>query len=54
LTGLLEAAAKRGDHEVVLHAQCSAENFYKRQGFTRRGDVFQEADMDHVEMFIRL
>ena len=54
LTGLLEAAAKRGDHEVVLHAQCSAENFYKRRGFTRRGDVFQEADMDHVEMFIRL
>ena len=54
LTGLLEAAAKRGDHEVVLHSQCSAENFYKRQGFTRRGDVFQEADMDHVEMFIRL
>jgi len=54
LTGLLEAAAKRGDHEVVLHAQCSAENFYKRQGFTKRGDVFQEADMDHVEMFIRL
>ena len=54
LTGLLDAARKRGDREVVLHAQCTAENFYKRQGFTRRGEVFQEADMDHVEMAIRL
>ena len=54
LTGLLDAARKRGDREVVLHAQCTAENFYKRQGFTRRGEVFVEADMDHVEMAIRL
>ena len=54
LTGLLEAARKRGDREVVLHAQCTAENFYQRQGFIRRGDVFQEANMDHVEMFIKL
>ena len=54
LTGLLEAARKRGDQEVVLHAQCTAENFYHRQGFTRRGEVFVEANMDHVEMFIRL
>ena len=54
LTALLEAARKRGDREVVLHAQCSAENFYTRQGFTRRGEVFQEADMDHVEMFMQL
>ena len=51
LSGLLEAARKRGDLEVVIHAQCSAEHFYKRQGFTRRGEVFQEADMEHVEMF---
>ena len=54
LTGLLDAARKRGDREVVLHAQCTAENFYQRQGFTRRGEVFVEADMDHVEMFYTL
>ena len=54
LQGLLEAAQKRGDKEVVLHAQCTAERFYQRQGFTRRGEVFQEADMDHVEMYISL
>ena len=54
LKGLLDAARQRGDREVVIHAQCSAEHFYKRQGFTRRGEVFQEAGMDHVQMFIRL
>ena len=54
LTGLLNAARQRGDREVVLHAQCTAENFYQRQGFIRRGDVFQEAGMDHVEMAITL
>jgi YbgC/YbaW family acyl-CoA thioester hydrolase len=54
LTGLLNAARQRGDREVVLHAQCTAENFYHRQGFIRRGDVFQEAGMDHVEMAMTL
>lgn len=54
LTGLLNAARQRGDREVVLHAQCTAENFYQRQGFIRRGDVFQEAGMDHVEMAMTL
>ena len=53
LNGLLNAARQRGDREVMLHAQCTAEHFYQRQGFTRRGDVFVEADMDHVEMFIQ-
>ncbi|MFM7698923.1 MAG: YbgC/FadM family acyl-CoA thioesterase [Limnohabitans sp.] len=54
LNGLLDAARKRGDTDVVLHAQCTAEHFYQRQGFVRRGEVFQEADMDHIEMSIRL
>jgi len=54
LTGLLDAARQRGDREVVLHAQCTAENFYQRQGFIRRGNVFQEAGMDHVELTITL
>ena len=54
LNGLIEAARKRGDTEVVLSAQCTAEHFYHRQGFLRRGEVFQEAGMDHVQMFLRL
>ena len=50
LSALMEAAQKRGDTCVRLHAQCSAEHFYQRQGFVRQGEVFQEANMDHVIM----
>ena len=45
------AAAKRGDKEIVLHAQRSAEGFYQRAGFASRGDPFDEAGILHIEMF---
>ena len=54
LAGLLQAAKARGDKAVLLHAQCTAERFYARQGFTTQGAVFQEAGIDHVEMVITL
>ena len=50
LQALLQAAKDRGDHQVVLHAQCSAEGFYKRSGFVPQGDIFEEAGMAHIEM----
>lgn len=50
LSGLMNAARERGDRQVLLHAQCSAESFYKRQGFVSQGEVYQEAGMDHVNM----
>jgi predicted GNAT family N-acyltransferase len=50
LLGLVQAAKERGDQAIVLHAQCSAERFYARQGFRSQGRVFQEAGIDHVEM----
>ena len=48
---LLDAAAQRGDREVMLHAQRSAEGFYRRAGFTARGDYFEEAGIAHLEFF---
>ena len=54
LAGLLQAAKARGDKALLLHAQCTAERFYARQGFTTQGPVFQEAGMDHVEMVMAL
>jgi YbgC/YbaW family acyl-CoA thioester hydrolase len=50
LDALLNAARSRGDREAVLHAQLSAAPFYERAGFTRRGPVFDEAGIAHVEM----
>ena len=54
LRTLVDAASQRGEREVMLHAQRSAEGFYKRLGFEQRGDPFEEAGIAHVEMFIRL
>lgn len=54
LDALVKTSAERGDHEVLLHAQTSAEGFYLRAGFVPRGDVYQEAGIPHIEMFRRL
>jgi predicted GNAT family N-acyltransferase len=43
-------ARQQGYREVLLHAQLSAENFYLRAGFQRRGQPFEEAGIGHVEM----
>jgi predicted GNAT family N-acyltransferase len=51
MTALTNAAQARGDAEIVLHSQCSAENFYLKQGFTVRGAPFEEEGMQHIEMF---
>lgn len=50
LRALMQAAAQRGDHEVLLHAQRTAEGFYTRLGFTPRGEPFEEAGIVHIEM----
>ena len=54
MDAFIEAARKRGDHEVILHAQCSAEGFYRRMGFKAHGEVFQDAGIDHIEMRLKL
>ena len=51
---LMAAAKDRGDDEIVLHAQRSAENFYARLGFTPRGDAFEEVGIAHQEMVRKL
>jgi predicted GNAT family N-acyltransferase len=54
LHALMDAAQHRGDKEVILHAQCSAEGFYKRSGFTPHGGVFDDAGIAHIEMLRKL
>ncbi len=50
LHALLDAAWARGDTEVLLNAQRSAEGFYRRLGFTVRGEPFDEVGIPHVQM----
>ena len=51
LQTLAARASERGDYELVLHAQQSAQDFYCRLGFTARGEPFEEVNIPHVEMF---
>ena len=51
LRALTQAATRRGDHEVLLHAQRNAEGFYARLGFLPRGEPFEEAGIVHIEMY---
>jgi YbgC/YbaW family acyl-CoA thioester hydrolase len=50
MEALMKAARDRGDKEIVLHAQRSAESFYRGLGFATRGDAFEEAGIPHIEM----
>jgi predicted GNAT family N-acyltransferase len=50
LHALMDAAQHRGDTQVILHAQCSAEGFYKRSGFEPHGGFFEDAGIAHIEM----
>lgn len=52
LVALVQAARERGDAEVCLHAQTSAQGFYERLGFTPRGAVYAEVGIPHIEMFL--
>jgi predicted GNAT family N-acyltransferase len=47
---LEEAARARGDREVALNAQRSAERFYARLGYLPHGAPFEEAGIPHIEM----
>jgi predicted GNAT family N-acyltransferase len=54
LQALLEEARKRGDHEVRLSAQRTAERFYATHGFSVVGEPFEEVGIPHIEMRLRL
>jgi predicted GNAT family N-acyltransferase len=50
LQALTHAAQQRGDAEIMLYAQRSAEGFYQRLGFASRGQPFDEVGIAHIEM----
>ena len=42
--------SQMGVKEIVLHAQLTAREFYRRLGFREEGEVFEEAGILHIEM----
>lgn len=47
---LLDLAQQRGHTKVFLHAQISAQGFYRKAGFLAYGEVFTEAGIPHICM----
>ena len=54
LETLIEAAARRGDKEIVLSAQIHALGFYRRHGFVSEGPEYLDAGIPHQDMRKRL
>ncbi len=54
LEALLAQAREQSMSRVTLHAQTHAAGFYRRFGFSERGDEFSEAGIPHVEMTLEL
>ncbi|MGQ3411680.1 GNAT family N-acetyltransferase [Natrinema sp. LN54] len=50
MASLEERADARGFTELKLHSQTRAADFYRRLGYERRGEGFEEAGIPHVEM----
>jgi len=40
------------DNEIIISAQHRLEDFYVDLGFTSRGEVYLEDDIDHIQMYI--
>jgi predicted GNAT family N-acyltransferase len=51
---LVTIARRRADMSVYLHAQADAVAFYERAGFQPRGEPFEEAGIQHLDMYLDL
>lgn len=47
---LMQRARQAGHAEALLNAQTRAAGFYRRLGFTERGEGFMDAGIPHIEM----
>lgn len=54
MAALEDAARARGDSEVILSAQRSAENFYQRLGYTPQGEPYDDVGIAHITMVRKL
>jgi predicted GNAT family N-acyltransferase len=57
-TALMKAvedyAKSQGLKQLKLHAQYYAKDFYENLGYKEVGEIFQEADIDHIKMIKEL
>ena len=51
---LINIAQENNAAKVILHSQCSAEEFYRNLGFVPEGEIFDDAGIDHISMYMEL
>jgi predicted GNAT family N-acyltransferase len=54
LSFILDTAVEQHFSSVFLHAQVHVIDFYKKLGFTEKGEIFMDANIPHREMFKQL
>jgi predicted GNAT family N-acyltransferase len=50
LAGAEEEARRAGASTMVLHSQLSARDFYGSHGYEAEGEIFMDADIEHIRM----
>ncbi|MGA1792528.1 MAG: GNAT family N-acetyltransferase [Thermoplasmatota archaeon] len=50
---MLEEVLPLGPDRIFLHSQTSAAGFYGRFGFEPSGEIFDEANIDHIRMIYK-
>ena len=50
LARLEDAARERGFSQALLHAQTYVKEFYAQAGYVEHGEIFMEADIEHIAM----
>ncbi|MCP3968650.1 MAG: GNAT family N-acetyltransferase [Lentisphaerae bacterium] len=51
---LIDAARESNFDEIIVSAQCRVEEFYQKLGFTSFGEVYDDANIDHIDMRLKL
>jgi len=51
---LINYCKQKNVDEIRLHAQMYTADFYKKLGFLERGKTFFEADIEHIEMCMKI
>lgn len=49
----IDEAKKHGAKEIYAHVQLHAQEFYAKLGFKEVGEIFLEADIEHIRMVYR-
>lgn len=50
---LVDYSKKQNVKEIYMNAQYYLLDFYKKFGFKPRGEIFKEAGIDHIQMYIK-